>query len=375
MNKKILTVGIAVYNIKEEYLRRCIESVMLNTLSDLEIIIVDDCSDESCSRVCREYRKADDRIVYIKNSENKGISGVRNMIIDLAEGEWLSFVDGDDMVSPSLGVSMGRLKDCENDLIIFNKRTFYDTPHEVSERGEAEKPARLTALSREKLCEMAVSALNRTDNVKAETDGFNLNPASVCSVVYRKSFLTDRGFRFNESLKVAEDSVFSAAVLLGSPRAALYNETIYYYRINPNSVTNRYDENSKSVTDAYLKVIAEFIKNNFGDSGEVMSGFIKYRCTRAVIDNFERNIFHRDNPKPRNKRKSEFYSLLESEPYKTALLYTDSSLYTNHRIRMTVKLAKKKSFFWLDLFYNYDILFKIYGGVMHRLNKLKKRFS
>lgn len=369
---KFLTIGIAVYNIKEEYLRRCIESVISNRLSELEIIIVDDCSEESCSRVCREYRDSDDRIVYIRNIGNKGISDVRNTIIDRARGEWVFFADGDDMVAPCIGETLRGVS--EYDLIIFNNKCFSDSESDsVGIWNDTTEPS-IISLNSEEIYDMAIASIARRDVVKCEIDGFKINPGSVWATAYRTGFLKDGGFRFNKSLKTAEDSVFNASVLLKEPRAALCTEIIYYYRINPGSVTNRYDENLKSVTDTYLRVIAEFIKNNFNESNAVMNEFLEYRCTRAVVDNFERNIFHRDNPKPRKERKAEFYSLLESEPYKTAVSSADVRALKENKTRLSVRLAQMRMFGTLELFYRHEVLFKIYGGLSHRLNRLKKRF-
>ena len=105
---KLLTIGVAVYNIKEEYLRGCIKSVTMNRGENIEILIIDDCSDESCSEICRKCCEGDSRITYIKNERNMGISAVRNMIIDMASGEWVAFVDGDDLLSPNFAAAVLR---------------------------------------------------------------------------------------------------------------------------------------------------------------------------------------------------------------------------------------------------------------------------
>ncbi len=372
MNRKILTIGIAVYNIKEEYLRQCIESVISNSSPDLEIIIADVNSEEQCSRICREYAVSDGRIIYIKNTENIGIGNVRNMIIDRASGEWLFFVDGDDMVSSSLAEAFIGISS-EYDLIIFDKFTFCDTSSiDIGGSGTMSR-APIIDLSAAMIYNMALAALNRREFTNKTLPNFNFNPGRACDNAYKCSFLKDNNLRFNGTLKTAEDSLFSASVLLEKPKAAVYDEIMYYYRINPQSVTHKYDEHSKDVTDNYLAAIKSFIEQSFKEPGSIMKDFWKYRCTGAISDNFERNIFHPQNPNPYKARRKAFKLLLSAEPYRTALTAAKISEYENHHMRLKLALSKRNQFFLLNMCYKYKILFRIYGGLRHRISKFKRR--
>lgn len=371
MNKKALTIGIAVYNIKEEYLRQCIESVIANSSPDLEIIIADDNSEEYCSQICREYAAADSRIIYIKNTENIGIGNIRNMIIDRASGEWIFFVDGDDMISSSLAQSFIGING-EYDLIIFDKFTFCNTDLIDTNRMEIISSASLIDLDMAMIYDMAIAAINRRAAVKKITPQFNLNPGSVCSNAYKRSFLKDNNLRFDGTLKTAEDSLFSTSVFLKNPKTAAYGEIMYYYRINPQSVTHKYDEHSKDVTDIYLTAVKKFIGQNFNEPEFIMKDFWKYRCTSAISDNFERNIFHPQNPKPYKERREDFKSLLSAEPYRTALAAAKISEYENHHMCLKLALSKRNQFFLLNICYKHKILFRIYGGLRRRINGFKR---
>lgn len=368
---KLLTIGVAVYNIKDEYLKSCLKSVTMNRGDNIEILIIDDCSAEYCGRICREYRNGDSRIVYIRNEKNMGISAVRNTIIEKASGEWIAFVDGDDMLSPNFGEAINVLKDCGRDLIIFNKQTFYRMPPKDASVRRSCDSLDCVLPNPKQLYELSLSAVNRKPPSEAIADGVMMNPGSVCSVAYRKKYLTDRGFKFDTGLKTAEDSLFSAAVLLGRPKTAICPTVMYYYRLNPYSVTHRYDENSKAVTDAYLGAIRDFIKENLRYDSAVAEGFKKYRCVCAITDNFERNIFHKDNPKNYNRRKADFLNLLNSAPYRAAIESVSPMTYSVYVMRLKVTLAKKKRFFMLDMCYKHNFLFRLYGGAARRLNDLR----
>ena len=92
-----LSVIIPVYN-AEKYLCKCIESLLSQTYTNLEIILVDDGSKDDSLSICREYEKADSRVKCF-HKENGGLSSARNYGLDRATGEYITFVDSDDVIS------------------------------------------------------------------------------------------------------------------------------------------------------------------------------------------------------------------------------------------------------------------------------------
>ena len=92
----LISVIIPVYKV-EEYLENCIQSVIKQTVSDLEIILVDDGSPDQCPEICDLWADKDSRIKVI-HKENGGLSDARNAGLDIAQGEYLSFVDSDDWI-------------------------------------------------------------------------------------------------------------------------------------------------------------------------------------------------------------------------------------------------------------------------------------
>ena len=92
----LISVIIPVYNV-EKYLPECIESVLKQTHTNLEIILVDDGSPDNSPQICDEYAQKDSRIKVI-HKENGGVSSARNEGLKIAKGEWISFIDADDWV-------------------------------------------------------------------------------------------------------------------------------------------------------------------------------------------------------------------------------------------------------------------------------------
>lgn len=95
-----ISVIVPVYNV-EKYLHRCIDSILNQTYSDFELILIDDGSTDSSGDICDEYSKLDNRVVVI-HQENKGVSSARNTGIMTACGEWIHWVDSDDVIHPQM---------------------------------------------------------------------------------------------------------------------------------------------------------------------------------------------------------------------------------------------------------------------------------
>ena len=96
MNKSKISIIIPIYNV-EPYLKKCIDSIILQSYSNLEIILVDDGSPDNCGNMCDDYASKDSRIVVI-HKQNGGLSSARNAGINIAKGDYLMFVDSDDWV-------------------------------------------------------------------------------------------------------------------------------------------------------------------------------------------------------------------------------------------------------------------------------------
>ena len=118
-NKPLLSVIVPIYNV-EEYLEKCLDSIINQTYKNLEIILVDDGSPDKCPQICDEYAKKDDRIVVI-HKENGGVSSARNLGLDIAKGEFITFVDSDDWIDETMYEKM-MLKQAEENLdLVFTR--------------------------------------------------------------------------------------------------------------------------------------------------------------------------------------------------------------------------------------------------------------
>ena len=92
-----ISVIVPIYNV-EKYLKKCLDSIIYQSLKDIEIIMVDDGSTDSCSQICDYYSSLDERIKVV-HKENQGLGLARNTGLDIAKGKYVTFIDSDDYIS------------------------------------------------------------------------------------------------------------------------------------------------------------------------------------------------------------------------------------------------------------------------------------
>ncbi len=117
MDAPLISIIVPIYKV-EDYLHRCVDSIINQTYSNLEIILVDDGSPDNCGSICDEYAEKDNRIVVI-HRENGGLSAARNSGIDYCKGEYIGFVDSDDCIHPQMYELLYRDIKTHNTLLSF----------------------------------------------------------------------------------------------------------------------------------------------------------------------------------------------------------------------------------------------------------------
>ena len=208
----LLSVVVPVYKV-EPYLRECLDSIICQTYKELEIILVDDGSPDKCGEICEDYAKKDSRIT-VYHKENGGLSDARNYGIDRASGEYITFVDSDDVVKPNFaGKLMGLIREHNADVASSPFVNFRSSPEW---RGGGIYGC---VSAQEALRELLYS--NRTFYT------------SACFKVYRTELFRD--IRFPVGLYY-EDAATTYRIFSRAERIAFTDEPMYGYRINMNSI-------------------------------------------------------------------------------------------------------------------------------------------
>lgn len=215
MKNNLVSVIVPIYNV-EEYLPECIESLISQTYDNLEIILVDDGSSDNCGKICDTYAQKDNRIKVI-HKENGGFSDARNAGINIASGEFISFVDSDDFVDAKyIEHLMTALNLFDADISIGNL-IIYDS--KINKKN-----------------------VNLNDNIILEKE--QLIPTSFDEQLfwilshgrlYKKKVMEN--IMFNSKMKMSEDVEFFYNVLLNTKKIVVTPTNDYFYRIRENSAT------------------------------------------------------------------------------------------------------------------------------------------
>ena len=130
-----ISIIVPIYKV-EKYLRRCIESLIHQDYPDIEIILVDDGSPDNCGTICDEYAQKDTRIKVI-HQQNGGLSSARNTGIDVAQGDYLMFVDSDDWVEPNYcSTAINKAVENKCDIVVFGYYNIYKDHIDITQRKE-----------------------------------------------------------------------------------------------------------------------------------------------------------------------------------------------------------------------------------------------
>ena len=219
-----VSVIIPVFN-TEKYLRKCLNSVCNQTLQDIEIICINDCSTDGSLEILREYAGKDNRIKLIELFENGGAAKARNIGIDIAEGEYLGFVDSDDFV----------------DLDFYEK--LYNKAVETGADAVKGK-LYLYDINTNKVYLEAWIDIN--DSVKKNKANFYF---TFTTAIYKSSLIKEYNIRFLEGLIHFEDPYFTIMAAIHYNKLEVIDDAKYYYINNPNSTSrkNITKEQAKSI--------------------------------------------------------------------------------------------------------------------------------
>ena len=224
----MISVIVPVYG-TELFLNNCIESLIHQSYHELEIILVDDDSPDGCPEICDAYAEKDSRIKVI-HQENKGVSGARNTGIKNATGDYIMFVDSDDVLRPFAVETL--LEDIER--YHADIASAYKLPVDMNGKPLGSEGDGEYSVYRED--EALLLSLNGEKNTN-----------SACAKLFKKSFID--GVLFEEGKNVHEDGFFIFCCYLRRPTLVQHNTVIYLY-------TSRDESNSRSgFSDKYLSML------------------------------------------------------------------------------------------------------------------------
>ena len=205
-----VSIIVPIYNV-EKYLRECLDSIIAQTFTDWECLLIDDGSPDKCGEICDEYAAKDCRFK-VFHKPNGGVSSARNLGLDKACGEWVTFVDADDMIAPDFLSALVEPTFKHEDLDFVHAGCCNYRDGKIVEIEQKYEPyyGSDPAYLFNKFRGLTVSKLFRLENVTYWSDGLPL--------------------RFDENRRIAEDMAFTLDYILNVNHYAFVYETGYLYR-------------------------------------------------------------------------------------------------------------------------------------------------
>ena len=238
-----ISIIVPVYNV-EQYLERCVESILKQTVDNFELLLINDGSSDNSGQLCDELSGKDTRI-RVLHIQNGGVSNARNLGIQSSRGEWISFIDSDDYVTEyyletllqpvetdeTIGFSIGKLHHIQNGVVT----PFQNTTSEVN--GWNAEQTLKELLTTEKTSFFPVAKL------------------------FRKSLIKDH--KFNTQYHLAEDALFLTEVLLQTKCNTVFiDKPIYFYDHREGSATTSVNQYVFDTVTVYQEII-HMVKKEF----------------------------------------------------------------------------------------------------------------
>jgi FkbM family methyltransferase len=239
----LLSLIVAVYNVKK-YLSQCLDSLVNQTLTNIEIIVVNDASTDNSSLIINDYKSRYPNLRVVNCNCNGGLASVRNIGLRRARGKYVGFIDGDDWADIRMCELMyRRANDDNSDVLIANAKVFYEDRKTFGDffdqhiRRELDPQLRRTPFS-----------------LKSDPRILLLEPVAW-SKLYKRSFLQQHAIQFEEGMNSYEDICFHFSVLLKATRISLVDNTLIFYRQNrPGQISGRTDRRVFEVFAIFDKI-------------------------------------------------------------------------------------------------------------------------
>lgn len=224
----LVSIIVPAYN-AEKTIEKCLDSLLNQTLKEIEIIVVNDCSSDNTLKILKKYKN---KIKLIDNKKNLGPAGSRNKGLDIATGKYIGFVDSDDWIAPNMYELMSSKMTDEVDLVACSRIN-------VTKKGET-----------------PIINKNKETDAKAFSKTSNYN----CDKLFKREIIEKYHLRMPEQYSYAEDFAFGIRYKYYANKMCILEEPLYYYLADSEgSITNSYKRNLLNIIKV-LEDMVEFFK-------------------------------------------------------------------------------------------------------------------
>lgn len=311
-----VSIIIPVYN-AQDYLERCLDSVINQTLKDIEIICINDCSKDSSLDILKKYSAYDDRIKVLDNKSNLGESKTRNRGISYAKGEYIAFLDNDDRVD-----------------LDFYEKLYEGAKQEDADIAKAD--VKIYDYSHKNL----LTGWSVNENIKEYNDKMYFS-LYWWTAIYRTQIIKENKIVLPEDMILGGDIVFLNKAVIKANRVVVVDDTYYHWLRRENSGDSKLlnDEKVSSVLKAYKLVLESM--NNISDD------IFKENSYIFVYNMFMCGIFHTAFRNDSNTNKEKCIDLIFEMYEKCRLKEKFDDIYLNKypSLKRYLKNGDKQAFF------------------------------
>lgn len=248
MSSKKISIIVPVYNV-EKYLDRCLNSIVAQSLKEIEIIIVNDCSPDNSLKIIEKYMKKDERITLINKIKNEGLTSARNSGLEIAQGKYILHIDGDDWIEQEYLKDMYKTAEkYKADIIVSNFYFDYENEKLIYQSDQygvtGERIGNKNAI--ENLC-------------------YGSFPA-IWNKLIKKEIYIKNNIKFPSGISIGEDLGTTVFLFYYSQKIIKLKKAYLHYIQNSNSLTKKYKYTA--LTDIYfvLNKIEDFFRDKNYDS-------------------------------------------------------------------------------------------------------------
>lgn len=233
-----ISIIIPIYNV-ERYLRQCIDSILAQTFTDFELLLIDDGSPDGCPAICDEYAEKDARI-RVFHKQNGGVTSARNKGLNNANGNWIIYIDGDDWIEPTYVEELYNAAiNNEADIAICAFRFVYEDGSSVIEHPTIWDDNKQASLNR------YIASIWTT----------------ACGTIQKSSLYKDNGVQSPKDLTFCEDFHLMVRLCYFANKVVSINRPLYNYRQRSSSIVHSLNDKTwRDELSTYLEII-DFFRN------------------------------------------------------------------------------------------------------------------
>lgn len=332
MEKPLVSIIVPVYKVPERYLRKCIESLMNQTLQNIEILLVDDGSPDDCGVICDSYAKQDQRIKVL-HKENGGLSSARNYGCRHANGLWIMFVDGDDWIDSHMCKDMYYAGQENNVQLVMC--------------GMSKDYEKTSVNYKYPLKENFIYDREGCKWLQQQLLVYTSNIAVAYAKLINRNIIMENQIFHDEILKQgAEGLEFNLRLFEKLESAIFINKPFYHYIYNDNSISASHDESNHEFVIRCFEKIRKFIDSS--ENKDMLIPWFNNRLLYVIVTTAISGYFNPTNLEPYKDKKRKYKAYLQKKIVQDALKTSNTEGIGKQR-KIVLFLIKHRMFLAIDI--------------------------